>query len=87
MPGRLCGKSIRSLTSLPLPLIKAIYGEIPCRPPYQQNDYIGWITRAKREETRQKRLTQMLEELQSGAAYMGMAYNAKGSKPTSDIDD
>lgn len=57
------------------------------RPHYQQNDYIGWITRAKREETRQKRLTQMLEELQSGDAYMGMAYNAKGSKTTSDIDD
>jgi uncharacterized protein YdhG (YjbR/CyaY superfamily) len=48
------------------------------RPPYQQNDYIGWITGGKREETRQKRLTQMLEELQSGNAYMGMAYNAKG---------
>lgn len=48
------------------------------RPSYQQNDYIGWITRGKREETRQKRLTQMLEELQAGDAYMGMAYNAKG---------
>lgn len=48
------------------------------RPPYQQNDYIGWITRGKREETRQKRLTKMLEELQAGDAYMGMAYNAKG---------
>ncbi|HSG43712.1 MAG TPA: YdeI/OmpD-associated family protein [Anaerolineales bacterium] len=23
------------------------------RPPYQRNDYIGWITRAKREETKQ----------------------------------
>ena len=29
------------------------------RPAYQQNDYIGWITRAKREETRDKRLAQM----------------------------
>jgi uncharacterized protein YdeI (YjbR/CyaY-like superfamily) len=48
------------------------------RPPYQQNDYIGWILRAKREETRQKRLNQMLEELKSGDAYMGMKYNAKG---------
>jgi len=47
------------------------------RPPYQRNDYIGWIIRGKREETRRKRLTQMLEELQSGDAYMGMAYNAK----------
>ena len=47
------------------------------RPPYQRNDYIGWITRGKREETRQKRLSQMLEELRSGDAYMGMSYNAK----------
>ena len=46
------------------------------RPPYQQNDYIGWIARAKREETRQKRLAQMLEELRAGDAYMGMEYNA-----------
>ena len=32
------------------------------RPAYQQNDYIGWITRAKQKETREKRLNQMLEE-------------------------
>ncbi|WP_462412997.1 YdeI/OmpD-associated family protein [Neobacillus sp. Marseille-QA0830] len=47
------------------------------RPPYQQNDYIGWITRAKRPETREKRLKQMLDELHSGWLYMGMKYNAK----------
>jgi uncharacterized protein YdeI (YjbR/CyaY-like superfamily) len=47
------------------------------RPPYQQNDYIGWITRARREETRQKRLKQMLEELEAGNAYMKMPYRAK----------
>ena len=47
------------------------------RPPYQRNDYIGWITRAKRVVTRQKRLNQMLDELRSGDAYMGMAYKAK----------
>ncbi len=23
------------------------------RPPYQKNDYLGWITRAKLEQTRQ----------------------------------
>ena len=46
------------------------------RPPYQQNDYIGWITRAKREETRQKRLAQMLDELCGGDRYMNMAYRA-----------
>ena len=47
------------------------------RPPYQQNDYIGWITRAKREETRQRRLHQMIEELKSGNLYMKMKYNPK----------
>jgi hypothetical protein len=48
------------------------------RPLYQQNDYIGWITRAKRKETQEKRLAQMLDELASGDRYMGMAYNARG---------
>ena len=46
------------------------------RPPYQQNDYIGWITRAKQEATRQKRLTQMVEELKVGGVYMKMAHPA-----------
>ncbi len=44
------------------------------RPDYQQNDYIGWITRAKREETIQKRLMQMLEELERGDRYMKMRW-------------
>jgi uncharacterized protein YdeI (YjbR/CyaY-like superfamily) len=48
------------------------------RPPYQRNDYIGWITRAKLPETQQKRLEQMLDELAKGDAYMKMAYRAKG---------
>ena len=47
------------------------------RPPYQQNDYIGWITGAKREETRRKRLAQMLDELRNGDRYMKMAYRAR----------
>ncbi len=45
------------------------------RPPYQQNDYIGWIERAKREETKEtkdKRLSQMLQELEEGGVYMKM---------------
>jgi uncharacterized protein YdeI (YjbR/CyaY-like superfamily) len=46
------------------------------RPDYQQNDYIGWITRAKREETREKRLNQMLAELAGGDKYMKMDYHA-----------
>ena len=36
------------------------------RPAYQQNDYIGWITRAKLKETKEKRLRQMLDELIKG---------------------
>ncbi|KAA3619301.1 MAG: hypothetical protein DWQ05_00860 [Calditrichaeota bacterium] len=47
------------------------------RPAYQQNDYIGWITRAKRPETIEKRLTQMLDELERGDKYMKMAYRPK----------
>jgi uncharacterized protein YdeI (YjbR/CyaY-like superfamily) len=50
------------------------------RPPYQQNDYIGWINRAKRAETKQRRLEQMLYELERGDLYMKMAYSA-GSPP------
>ena len=44
------------------------------RPPYQRNDYILWIDSAKREETRRKRLNQMLQELRDGDRYMKMAY-------------
>ncbi len=44
------------------------------RPPYQRNDYIGWIMSAKREATREKRLRQMLDELERGDTYMKMAW-------------
>jgi uncharacterized protein YdeI (YjbR/CyaY-like superfamily) len=44
------------------------------RPAYQQNDYIGWINEAKRRETKQKRLRQMVEELERGGVYMGMSH-------------
>lgn len=47
------------------------------RPPYQQNDYLGWITRAKREEMRQRRLAQMLYELERGDRYMKMKYHPR----------
>ena len=46
------------------------------RPPYQQNDYLGWINRAKREETKDKRLQQMLYELERGGVYMNMEHPA-----------
>jgi uncharacterized protein YdeI (YjbR/CyaY-like superfamily) len=45
------------------------------RPDYQQNDYIGWITRAKRDATKEKRLAQMLEELEGGKLYMNMKWH------------
>jgi len=44
------------------------------RPAYQQNDYVGWITKAKREETRLRRLSQILDELKKGNVYMKMAH-------------
>ena len=44
------------------------------RPPYQRNDYIGWIMRARLESTRQKRLNQMLDELERGGVYMKMKW-------------
>jgi uncharacterized protein YdeI (YjbR/CyaY-like superfamily) len=46
------------------------------RPPYQRNDYMWWIASPKREETRQKRLAQMLDELKRGDVYMNMAWHA-----------
>jgi len=47
------------------------------RPAYQRNDYLSWINRAVREPTKQKRLTQMLDELTAGDCYMGMAWSRK----------
>lgn len=47
------------------------------RPPYQRNDYIGWIERAKRDETRQRRINQMLDELEQGDVYMKMDWTPR----------
>jgi uncharacterized protein YdeI (YjbR/CyaY-like superfamily) len=44
------------------------------RPAYQRNDYIGWIKSAKRPETQEKRLQQMLSELAKGGVYMRMRH-------------
>lgn len=56
---------------------RKLTGQYEERPPYQRNDYIGWIGCAKRAETRSKRLNQMLDELAAGNVYMGMAYTPK----------
>ncbi len=50
------------------------------RPPYQQNDYVGWITRAKLQATRERRLCQMLDELRQGDRYMKMVYRPKAAR-------
>ena len=50
------------------------------RPAYQQNDYIGWINKAKRQETKEKRLSQMLAELAVGGIYMNMRHTASAKK-------
>ncbi|MBD3385393.1 hypothetical protein GF407_10770 [candidate division KSB1 bacterium] len=53
---------------------RGLMDEYRNRPAYQQNDYIGWINKAKRQETKEKRLDQMLGELKVGGVYMKMAH-------------
>ena len=53
---------------------QGLMADYQARPPYQQNDYILWINNAKRQETKEKRLRQMLEELEKGGVYMGMVH-------------
>jgi len=45
------------------------------RPPYQRNDYMSWIIRAKQDATKQKRIDQMVTELKKGNVYMKMKWN------------
>jgi hypothetical protein len=54
-----------------------LFDRYESRPPYQQNDYIGWITSAKQEATQYRRLEQMLAELRAGDKYMKMPYKPK----------
>ncbi|RWM39207.1 YdeI/OmpD-associated family protein [Mesorhizobium sp.] len=69
----------RALNSMPED-VRAVLAErgltaaYDARPDYQRNDYLGWIARAKRPETRQKRLDQMLDELALGGVYMNRAW-------------
>ena len=51
--------------------------EYDSRPPYQRNDYIGWITKAKRTDTRQKSIEQMLSEVRVGNVYMKMSWSGQ----------
>ena len=47
------------------------------RPGYQRNDYLSWITRAKRQDTQDRRLAQMLDELRQGDVYMKMEWRGR----------
>ena len=56
------------------------------RPPYQRNDYLRWINRAKRDATKEKRLNQMLAELKAGNTYMKMKWTPKRISVASDTE-
>jgi hypothetical protein len=71
----------RSIYEMPDDIRKAIESRglmaaYRARPAYQQNDYLGWITRAKQAPTREKRLAQMLDELERGGIYMHMKWRS-----------
>lgn len=44
------------------------------RPEYQKGDYLKWISLAAGPAEKQKRLDQMLEELEKGDAFKGEAW-------------
>lgn len=51
------------------------------RAAYQRNDYLGWIARARKEDTKQRRLGQRPDELEVGGVYMNMKHPSS-AKPT-----
>ena len=53
---------------------RGLLADYEARPFYQRNDYLAWIARAQRPETREHRLAQMLDELEQGGVYMKMAH-------------
>ena len=56
---------------------RGLMAEYRARPDYQRNDYLGWINRAKRSETKERRLQQMLSELERGDVYMKMDWRPR----------
>lgn len=62
-------------------IARGLLAAYAARPPYQRNDYIGWITRAVRPETRAKRLAEMLDDLRRGDRYMRMAWRSPKRRP------
>lgn len=56
--------------------LRAAYNK---RPAYQRNDYLRWIRDAKRDDTRRKRIDQMLAELRKGDVYMKMKWSGRAA--------
>lgn len=56
---------------------RGLYSAYVARPPYQRNDWLGWIASAKRPDTRARRLESMFAELAAGEGYMGMAWRPR----------
>ena len=82
MPTRKASKLKRPRNPMPASIRAALrerdlLGAYRARPAYQQNDYLSWIAQAKREDTREKRLSQMLDELARGDVYMNMRWSPR----------
>lgn len=58
-------------------LEKELVEAYDARPPYQRNDYLMWINKAAKDETKESRLEKMLAELKQGHGYMGMDWKPK----------
>lgn len=74
----------RKLEEMPDDVLQALQernlrAEYDRRPAFQRNDYLRWIGKAKRPETRQKRKAQMCDELKDGGLYMKMRWDGGGS--------
>ena len=53
---------------------RGVRADYEARPFYQRNDYLAWITGARRPATRERRIAQMLDELERGGVYMKMPH-------------
>lgn len=59
-----------------------VRADYDARPAYQRNDYLGWIARAARPDTRARRIAQMIDELTRGGVYMRMAHPPSAKERT-----
>ena len=65
MPGNVSG----ALTK------KNLMDAFRARPDYQQNGYLKWIAEGAGPAAKQRRIDQMLEELQKGGVFKGEAWS------------